>query len=126
METNAPRILIVDDDPTTLAVIGGTLRREGYEVTEAMDGLAAIARLETAGVSAVVLDILMPGLDGFGVLHHLSQHFPDLRERVVVVTSLADEELGATIHGVFRVLPKPLDRKLLVDTVHAALQVPVF
>lgn len=125
MELSSPRILIVDDDPTTLATISGTLQREGFEVTEATDGLAAIARLETTEVSAVVLDILMPGLDGFGVLLHLSSHFPQLRERVVVVTALADNDLAPPIHGVFRVLPKPVNRRLLVDTIRAAMQVPV-
>jgi len=126
MERTSPRILIVDDDPTTLAMMSGTLQREGFIVTEAGDGLAAIARLETTEVSAVVLDILMPGLDGFGVLLHLSAHFPQLRERVVVVTALADDELAATIQGVFRVLPKPINRRDLVETVRAAILVPVF
>ena len=126
MEPTSPRILIVDDDPTTLATIGGTLKRDGFEIAEATDGLKAIACLETTEVSAVVLDILMPGLDGFGVLHHLSSNFPELRERVVVVTALADEELGATIQGVFKVLPKPLDRKVLLETVRAAIRVPAF
>lgn len=125
MLSAVPRILVVDDDPVTVAMISSVLKKDGFDVSEAADGMAAIARLETEDFAAVVLDLLMPGMDGFEVLAHLSQRFPELRERVVVVTSLSEAEAGDKISGVFTVLQKPIDRSQLVQSVRAALRVEV-
>jgi CheY-like chemotaxis protein len=125
MLSSVPRVLVVDDDPVTVAMIAGALAKEDFDISEAADGMAAIARLETEEFAAVVLDLLMPGMDGFEVLAHLSQRFPDLRERVIVVTALSEEEAGDKIGGVFKVLHKPIDRALLVQSVRAALRVEV-
>jgi DNA-binding response OmpR family regulator len=66
-----PRVLVVDDEPTLLEVVTFNLRREGYEVETAGDGLAALDKARTASPDLIVLDIMLPALDGFQVVRTL-------------------------------------------------------
>lgn len=60
----SPRVLVVDDDPTVAEVVAGYLDRAGYVVDRAGDGPAALARAETHRPDLVVLDLMLPGMDG--------------------------------------------------------------
>ncbi|HVN85944.1 MAG TPA: response regulator [Candidatus Binatia bacterium] len=64
----SPRILLVDDDPDILTILGIRLTRAGFEVAVAMDGREGLAALRHSRPRAVVLDLLMPNLDGFEFL----------------------------------------------------------
>ena len=70
-ERDRPRILVVDDDPMVLEIVITRLALAGCTVTGARDGAAAIERIREVRPVAMVLDINMPGLDGFGVLKHM-------------------------------------------------------
>ncbi|CAA9321741.1 MAG: hypothetical protein AVDCRST_MAG40-1497 [uncultured Gemmatimonadaceae bacterium] len=65
------RVLLVEDDPTARALVRRALERQGHAVVEAEDGAAALEGLEAAAPSLIVLDLLMPRLDGFGFLDAL-------------------------------------------------------
>jgi DNA-binding response OmpR family regulator len=88
MGETAKRILVVDDEEDVQILIRRILSDVGYEVTSAGDGREALEKIDEARPDLVVLDLMMPGLDGWGVLEHLRGR-PD-PPPVVVVTALAD------------------------------------
>ena len=88
-------ILLVDDDPRTLELLEETLRSAGHEVQSVRSGTRALEVLSSKIVSAVLLDLLMPGMDGFEVIRHIRQE-ATLRELpifVMTAKNLTGEEL---------------------------------
>ena len=77
-------ILLVDDDPATLELLGETLRSAGYETQSVQNGHRALEVLSSKLVSAVLLDLLMPGMDGFEVIRHVRQE-PTLKDLPIFV-----------------------------------------
>ena len=67
------QILVVDDDPHIRELVGVFLRNEGFDVTEASDGLEALARLESVKADLVILDVMMPNMDGWELARQLSE-----------------------------------------------------
>jgi CheY-like chemotaxis protein len=107
VDQQAP-VLVVDDDPSTREMLRRMLEREGFPVAEAGDGRAGLDRVAEHRPSLVLLDLLMPGLDGFGFLAEL-QTRPEWRAiPVVVVTAkdLSTEEQGILSGRVAEVLLK--------------------
>ena len=86
-----PAILIVDDDEVMRMLLRQFLEGEGYEVTEAEDGPAALERLAERSYDLVILDIAMPGIDGPGVCAHICSSMVDAPP-VLMVTALDDEK----------------------------------
>jgi DNA-binding response OmpR family regulator len=84
------RVLVVDDDRTVAEVVLGYLRREGFEAAHAADGLAALAVAAAAPPDIVVLDLMLPGIDGLEVCRRLRAGRPDLP--VVMLTARGEEE----------------------------------
>ncbi len=84
------RVLVVDDDSTVAEVVLGYLRREGFEAAHAADGLAALAVAAAAPPDLVVLDLMLPGIDGLEVCRRLRADRPDLP--VVMLTARGEEE----------------------------------
>ena len=74
MSAGAPRILVVEDDPHLAAGVIENLRAEGYEVNAAADGEQALGSLKNATCALVVLDVMLPGIDGFAVCRTLREH----------------------------------------------------
>ncbi len=115
------RILLVDDDPHLREMLGYALRREGYEVREAGDGAAALRSFAEQGVDLVVLDIMMPELDGLQVCRELRR---DSRVPIVFLSSRAEEldrVLGLELGGDDYVT-KPFSPRELVSRVKAVLR----
>jgi adenylate cyclase len=117
-------LLIVDDIESNRDVLGRRLEREGYQVTAAADGLQALALLGERSFDLVLLDIMMPGIDGFQVLKRMKSD-PTLREVPVIMISALDEiqsvvrclETGAEDY-----LTKPFDPVLLRARIGASLE----
>jgi PAS domain S-box-containing protein len=89
-------ILLVDDDPKNLELVEETLRAAGYETQSVQSGARALEVLSSKLVGAVVLDLLMPGIDGFQVIRHIRQE-PTLKELPILVMTaknLTQEELS--------------------------------
>ena len=89
-------ILLVDDDPKTLELLEETLRSAGYETQSVRSGARALEVLSSKLVSAVLLDLLMPGMDGFEVIRHVREQ-PTLKELpifVMTAKTLAHEEMA--------------------------------
>lgn len=89
-------ILLVDDDPKTLELLEETLRSAGYETQSVQSGARALEVLSSKLVSAVLLDLLMPGMDGFEVIRHVRQEaaLKELPILVMTAKTLAQEEIA--------------------------------
>jgi phosphoserine phosphatase RsbU/P len=118
------RILVVDDEPGNRDVLARQLARQGHTVAEAGDGEAAIARLRAEPFDLVLLDMMMPVLDGFSTLRALKGD-PALRHLPVIMISALDE-IAAVVkcieNGAEDFLPKPFNPVLLRARIGAGLQ----
>ncbi len=113
-----PLVLLVDDDPQIHDLIGTMLAREGYRVDHANGGKEALEKARAEHPTVILLDVMMPQVDGWAVLGTLKAD-PALQDIPVVIVSLLDERpLGLTL-GAAEFLNKPVDRSRLIDTVRA-------
>ena len=112
----ATHVLLVDDDGGVHDVLGTMLEREGYRVSHARSGPEALARIREVRPSAVLLDLLMPQVDGWAVLAMLKAD-PVLATIPVVIVSLLDERPAGLRRGAAAFLVKPVDRAQLVSVV---------
>ena len=119
-------VLLVGDDPDLLRFADVTLRLGGYRVVTATDGLGALAAARKVRPAMMLLDLRLPGLDGWQVLEVMGQD-PDLRDLpVIVVTATADvgsrPMTGAA--GVTEYLVKPLSADALLAAVERVISQP--
>jgi len=117
----AKRILIVDDEPRYLRLLEANLRTEGYEVTTAQDGMQALDVFSAQPIDLVLLDVMMPRLDGFGTTQRLRE-FSNVP--IVILTARGEEQdrvrgldLGADDY-----LVKPFSATELLARVRAVLR----
>ena len=89
------RVLVVEDDPEMRELLGRTLERDGYRVVAAADGEAALARVAETPPDAVLLDLMLPGMDGFEFLAALRHRPGGADVPVVVVTAKSISEADA-------------------------------
>jgi CheY-like chemotaxis protein len=114
------RILIVDDDDAIRALILTILRRRGYLLDTARNGVEALEKLATCRYSLIVLDLMMPRMSGYDVLRHIQEQPAVLRPLVLVLTAgLEPKPFDGSI--VVGMMHKPFDIELLVDTVSGCL-----
>jgi PAS domain S-box-containing protein len=101
-------ILLVDDDPGTLTLLEETLRAAGYETQSVRSGVRALEVLSSKLISAVLLDLLMPGMDGFEVIRHVRQEatLKDLPILVMTGKNLTAEEAALLGHETQALLRK--------------------
>jgi CheY-like chemotaxis protein len=86
------RILVVDDYPANVESMALLLRLDGYEVEEALDGVEALRKAEVQQPDVVLLDISMPGMDGYQVARKLRSRFPDRPLWLFAVTAKGSAE----------------------------------
>ena len=117
-------ILVVDDDEANRDVLGRRLQRLGYGVIDARDGVEALERMAAGGVDLVLLDVMMPRLDGFAVLarHHDD---PAIRDIPVIMISALDD-MASVVRcieaGAEDYLTKPFDPVLLKARIGACME----
>lgn len=111
------RILVVDDDDAIRAMVERVLKREQYEVESARDGFEAIEKLTRNDYTTVLLDLMMPRVDGHGVLRYLEER-PQAPAVIVMTANMQGAQESANARPVFRVLSKPFDIRQLVTHVH--------
>ncbi|MCS6991725.1 MAG: response regulator transcription factor [Chitinophagales bacterium] len=120
----AAKILIVDDEVDVLEFIEYSLRKEGYEVYAARDGLEAIRLAREVHPDLVLLDVMMPNLDGLATAEHL-RSLRELRQVLIVfLTARNDEqsELAGFHAGADDYITKPIKPRLLVSRLKALLR----
>lgn len=118
----AKRILVVDDDYGVIRLVSSILRTQGLEVDSAMDGLDALVKIKKEHYDCVVLDVMMPEINGYDVCYQLRfnkdfEHIP-----ILILTSREQEltpELGQRED--IEYLQKPVDSKLLLERIQQLL-----
>lgn len=113
------RILVVEDDPHILRVISFWLQRQGHQIAEARNGLAAFEQFQSAAPDILVTDLNMPGMTGLELIDRIKGR-PDYPRGVIVLTNRWDHrEIGEQLatSGVC-VMPKPFSPSALADKVN--------
>ena len=111
-------VLVVDDDPDTLDLCGRALERAGYVPLLAGSGEEAISLLEHQTPALIVLDLNMPGMDGWSVAALIRKHTRTAQIPILVITGLMQNvELAARRAGATSFCLKPLDARRLVTEV---------
>ncbi|MBI4604343.1 MAG: response regulator transcription factor [Planctomycetes bacterium] len=116
------RILVVEDDPAILAGLEARLRAEGYEVLTAADGEAARDRIADGPLDLVVLDLMLPRLDGLSVLRWLRKRSPALPVLIVSAKGREEEKVEGLVAGADDYLAKPFGLRELLARVEALLR----
>ena len=116
-----PKILVVDDEPSISNLVVSYLRKEGYEVFTAADGPAALKAARTFKPDLVVLDIMLPGMDGLEVLTRLRQESSVYVILLTARTEELDRVVGLSI-GADDYVTKPFSPRELTARVKAALR----
>ena len=109
-------ILVVDDDDAIRTMVERVLRREQFEVEGARDGHEAIEKLTRNDYGTILLDLMMPRVDGHGVLQFLEQ-LPAPAPVIVMTANMQGGSEAADKKPVFRVLSKPFDIQQLISHV---------
>jgi DNA-binding response OmpR family regulator len=123
MSANPARLLVVDDDPINRRLLASYLKREGHEVATANDGAQGWELVQAEPFDVVLLDVLMPELDGYEVLERIRGDEALRRLPVIMISSVEETdsivrciELGADDY-----LPKPFSPPLLRARINAGL-----
>lgn len=119
--TDRKRVLVVEDDEPIRTMLAKVVGRNGVEVDTASDGAEAIERLDDDEYDAVILDLMMPRVDGFGVLRYMLEHHPGILPRTIIASAVPESEVLKHFEvPVFSVHGKPFDLQKLLGDVRKA------
>ena len=85
------RILVIEDDPATLRLITYTLQQENYQVLTATNGLAGIRKAQKENPDLILLDVMLPGIDGFEICHRLKTEAQTTGLPILLISAKAQE-----------------------------------
>lgn len=113
---------MVDDEAAIRALVAKIIERAGFDVDTARDGREAIEKLETRDFDVLVIDLMMPNVDGYGVVDFLRQRGGP--QPAVILVTAADSAAVRKMDGTYvhSVLRKPFDIDVLADLISAAAQ----
>jgi two-component system, OmpR family, response regulator ResD len=116
-------VLVVDDEPTIVEIVGSYLERAGFQVQRAMDGPEALRQADLHRPDLLVLDLMLPGLDGIEVMRRLRER-PGKPVAVILLTARGEESdrLIGLRHGADDYVVKPFSPAELVARVEAVLR----
>ncbi|GAA4006870.1 response regulator [Hymenobacter fastidiosus] len=121
-----PHILIVDDEPNIVMSLEFLMRKSGYRVSIARNGTEALDAVDRTPFDVILLDIMMPDVDGYQVCQHVKQSPAHQATKVIFLSAKSKEadidrgyEVGADLY-----IPKPFSTRLLMEKVKALLAPP--
>jgi CheY-like chemotaxis protein len=112
-------ILLVEDEAISRYAFAQMLRSHGHEVMEAKDGIEALALLDKYPFDLVITDLVMPGLDGFGLVFRIREKWPAMP--LVLISGYSTEYARAAMVESTEFLAKPIDPPILIRTVQRLL-----
>ena len=118
------RVLIVDDSPTEMYKLTGMLEKHGHQVLKAENGADGVALARQEKPDAVLMDIVMPGMNGFQATRQLSKD-PETSGIPVIIVTTKDQEtdkVWGTRQGARDYLTKPVDEQTLTKTLDGVLK----
>lgn len=121
-----PVVLVVDDSPTVRKIVQITLQREHIRVVTAGDGLSALAAVSDTYPDLILLDIMLPRMDGYNICH-LVRNNPEYRDLPIIMLSGKDgifDKMRGKLAGSTEYMTKPFDSTELVQTVRRYLDTP--
>jgi len=120
MASATPRALVVDDDAPIRMLLATLIAQQGYTVETAGDGEEAIRRLSDDGYELVLLDLMMPRVDGYTVLKHIRDSKPDLLRCTIIASAVPEREiLKKVADPVYKIHIKPFDMSRLVSDIRS-------
>jgi len=117
------KILVIEDDPSALRLVQYTLEQEGYQVLTATNGLAGIRKAQNEELDLIVLDIMLPGIDGFEICHRLRAE-PQTAQLPILMLSAKAQEIDRATGlkvGADDYLTKPADPSEIISRVRTLL-----
>jgi twitching motility two-component system response regulator PilH len=122
-DTKMSKILVVDDSPTELAAMASALQQQGFEVVTARDGDEALLKLALEQPSLLVLDVIMPGKNGFSLCREIRGKAEYRQMPIIMLTSKdqPSDKFWGLKQGANEYLTKPWDPGNLVRTVQGLL-----
>ena len=117
------RALVVDDDDPIRTMLAKVVERQDLEVDTARDGVEAIARIDENGYHVIVLDMMMPRIDGYGVLQHMQAHHPEKLRCTIIASAVPESEILKKFDmPVYRIHAKPFDMARLIQDIRECTQ----
>ena len=103
-------------------MLAKVVERQDLEVDTARDGVEAIQRIDEDGYSVIVLDLMMPRIDGYGVLEHMHEHHPEKLACTIIASAVPESEFLRNFHiPVYRIHAKPFDMQRLLEDIKACI-----
>lgn len=117
-----PSVLVVDDEQDFVETLVKRLERRGFKVTGVGSGHEALRKLGEATFDVVILDVMMPGMDGIETLREIKLAWP--RTQVILLSGHGGEEMGmrGMAYGAYAYLLKPVSLKIVVETAYMAFE----
>ena len=116
-EAPPPCVLVADDEDAIRMLVTRMLHRAGFDVAQARDGQDAIELLSVRDFDALVLDLMMPRVDGFGIVEHLIDHKPRMMEKTIVMTAFPKAAARERLHQLCCIVSKPFEMNELIQLV---------
>lgn len=117
-------VLLVDDKATDREMVRAILEDSGYQVNEASDGLEAIAMAAEKHYSVILMDIKMPGMDGFTAAEKIHQFDPEAKAIFISGYTMEESVIESLRKGAFAALAKPVDPDELLELIGSFTEVP--
>lgn len=120
------RILVVDDDPDLVTLLNFNLRKAGYAVATARDGVEALKKARSVRADLILLDLMLPEIDGFAVCEILRRDSSTASIPILILTALTSQlgRLAGFDCGATDYLTKPFSPRLLLFQIEQTLKSP--
>ena len=121
-----PSVLVVEDDRPTHALFIAVVRRCGFESSSAFDGPTALRRIREEPPDGIILDLLLPTLNGFQLMSEVRGFAPEVLSRIIVVTAAAESlyRESVELESVHAILRKPFNVDQLEDVLRRMIGAP--
>jgi two-component system, OmpR family, response regulator len=118
----APRLVVVDDEPNIVELLSASLRYAGFDVSSARSGREAVERIRDVRPDLVILDVLMPGVDGFSVLRQLRGNGVDIPVLFLTAKDAHEDRIAGLTLGADDYVTKPFSLVEVIARIHAILR----